>query len=151
MEKLLVTSLRRHIDAVMAVKLTGFTRTFVIEDGMALTGKPKPFATIQPRIMTGESIAAGRDSYEKEYRFQIGIFATSSSKRADFFEAMEAMFLAKEGIPVFNDPTKRIYFDITEYTPMYSDDNSNETYQHHGYFVVTARVLTDASGVGFTQ
>lgn len=152
MEALFSYSLRKYLDEYF----NEISRALIIEDGISLTGLPKPFATIEYLGSTDEILSAGRKSYEEQHRYQLGLFASSTYERGNLSEKFRQLLIDPEGVPIYDIATGlktdgRFVVDISEFTPIASSDNSNETFQNHGYFIVEIEILRDYGSTIFTQ
>lgn len=128
-----------------------------IYDGIELTGRTKPFSTVEQMQDDFIPIAAGRDDFQDIYRFQVGLYANSISERSKLTEAIKSQ-LRKSKIPFYNtsNPTPALsgFFvcDVTAVTPMSQDDVSNQTNKHRVYFDVEVTVYRSGSNdLNFTQ
>lgn len=152
METTFSYSLRKYLDEYFAE----ISRAVIMEDGISLTTIPKPFATIAYLGSTEEIISAGRVSFEEVHRYQLGIFARSIGERTTLHSRFKELLRDPEGIPIYDLATglktdDSFVVDVSEFAPMTADDNSNETYKHHGYFVVEIEIMRNYGSNIFTQ
>lgn len=125
-------SLRKHIS-----DKTGINTVWVY-DGVKLPTS-KPFITVEQMQNNTTVISKQREAVRTIYRFQIGLFASSTADRArkqdelkrvllfDKIELIDAM--SSQSLGFFNA-------DITAEVPMPADDVSDETSKHRVYFDV---------------
>ena len=152
MEEMFTYSLRKYLDEYF----DEISRAVIIEDGVSLTGVPKPFASIQYLGSNDELLSAGRTSYEEIHRYQLGLFATSGQQRSVLREKFRTLLLNPLGIPEYAFPSgaktgRRFIMDVDEFTAMTSDQEANETYQHHGYHIGAIEILRNVGESTFTQ
>lgn len=130
-------SLIRHIDETVPE----LTSVVWIYDGVSLSGKAKPFSTVEQMPDDTTILAKERAYYETIYRFQIGLMAKTSAERAKLQEKIRKTLL-QPNIPLFNTdgPTPVsagfFYCDVTAVTPMPLEDLADETNKHKVYFDV---------------
>jgi hypothetical protein len=120
----------------------------LMRDGVTLTGRPKPFATVQYLQGGGDLVSAGRTSYVDTYRFQIGVFANDVSElhrletkiRNDVIREPYGhdLYVFNEVTGVFDLTTDTFTLSDDGFTPISNDDSSDETYANHGYFDVAS-------------
>lgn len=152
METTFTYSLRKYLDEYFEE----ISRAVVMEDGISLSTIPKPFATIAYLGSTEEIISAGRVSFEEQHRYQLGIFARTIGERTTLHSRFKELLRDPEGIPIYDMTTglqtdRSFVVDVSEFTPMTANDNSNETFQNHGYFVVEIEIMRDYGSNIFTQ
>ncbi len=121
---------------------TGMNCVWVF-DGVELP-KTKPFLTIEQLQNNITQIAKLRETMATTYRFQVGLFASSSSDRAKLQETVKEIFLFDE-IPLVTAtvPAQTIgsfYVDVATETPIPADDISNTTQYHHMYFDISVEL-----------
>ncbi|MRX54700.1 hypothetical protein GJU41_12020 [Bacillus idriensis] len=110
-------------------------------DGITLTGRTKPYVTVEQMQENMDVLAKERAYYEVIYRFQIGLRTNSISERSRLTEAVR-MALMQPNIQLLNTngpaPVSAGYFycDITAVVPMPVDEMANETDKHRVYFDV---------------
>lgn len=151
MEEQFTYSLRKYLDEYFPE----ISRAVIIEDGVTLTGVAKPFVSIQYLVTNAEIVSAGRTSYEETYRYQIGLFAASGHQRGILSEKLRTLLLAPKGIPIYAltgvKTGETFVMDAGEFTAMTSQEEANETYQHHGYFTAAIEILRNVGESSFTQ
>lgn len=152
METTFSYSLRKYLDDAFAE----ISRSVIIDGDVSLTNVPKPFATIQYLGENDELLSAGRVSYEEIHHYQIGIYASNGQQLGTLSAKLKELLRAPRGIPVYDIATgkptsSRFIMDVGEYTPMTADDTANETFKHHGFFIVDIEILRNAGELTFTQ
>lgn len=145
-------SLRKYFDEYFEE----ISRAIIIEDGVVLTGVPKPFVTIEYAGSNDEIIAAGRSSFEETFRYQIGLFTNSIGERARLQEVLREHIRRPDGIPIYDITTgiqtqDRFVVDVGEFTPFAGPDSSSETYKNYGYFIVGIEIMRNYGETSFTQ
>lgn len=117
-----------------------------VYDGISLTGRAKPFATVEQMQSGHEVLASGRLDYDDTYRFQIGLMATSISERSRLSDAMLKV-LRKPHITLYSTsqlpPSVAGFFDcdVLVVTPMPVETVTDETNKHRVYLDVEVSVL----------
>lgn len=117
-------------------------------DGVSLTGRPKPFATVEQMQTNAELLAAGRLDYDDTFRFQIGLRARSVSERSRLTDEIKNA-LRQPHITLLDTSAATAkeagFFDVevTAITPMPIESASDETNKHRVYFDVEISVLTN--------
>lgn len=136
--------------------ISELTEVVWMYDGVSLTGKTKPFATVEQMQDNMEIIAKEREYYETIYRFQIGLMAKSVSDRAKLQEKIRKALL-QPNIQLFNTdgptPTSAGFFycDVTAVTPIPVEDIADETNKHKVYFDVEVPVQVRNGVAKFEQ
>ena len=116
-------------------------------DGVSLTGRAKPFASVEQMPSGHEMLAAGRTTYDDTYRFQIGLMATSISERSRLSDKMKNA-LRQPNLTLYQTsqfPATEIGFfncDVLAVTPMPVESATDETNKHRVYLDVEVSVLT---------
>jgi len=126
-------------------------------DGVSLTGKTKPFATVEQMQSNTNVITKAREYIETYYRFQVGLFANSISERSRLQEKIRDVLL-QPNITLY-DTTKpspppaigSFYCDVLAVTPMPVENPTDETNKHRVYFDVEVYVQRKNGGTNFEQ
>lgn len=145
----LAFSVRRHLET----KVTELSRVKEIYDGVSLSGVAKPFGTIQSLQTNDTVLAAGRQSYEEVYRYQVGLFASNIGERRRLEEKIRnalrgELALYDENLTLTGDT---FICDLAGFTPMSNDDPAKDTYNFHGYFDVAVDIMRVTGAKQFTQ
>jgi hypothetical protein len=117
-----------------------------VYDGISLSGRAKPFATVEQMQSGHEVLASGRTDYDDTYRFQIGLMATSVSERSRLSDAMLKV-LRQPHIALYSTsrlpPSVAGFFDcdVLAVTPMPVETVTDETNKHRVYLDVEVSVL----------
>jgi hypothetical protein len=117
-------------------------------DGVSLTGRAKPFASVEQMPSGHELLASGRTTYDDAYRFQIGLMATSVSERTKLSDKMKNT-LRQPNIALLDTsqfpPPEAGFFncDVLAVTPMPVESAADETNKHRVYLDVEVSVLTN--------
>lgn len=136
--------------------ISELTEVVWIFDGVSLSGKTKPFATVEQMQDNTEILAKEREYYETIYRFQVGLRAKSVSDRAKLQEKIRTALL-QPNIPLFNTdgptPTSAGFFycDVTAVTPIPVEDIADETNKYKVYFDVEVPVQVRNGVAKFEQ
>jgi hypothetical protein len=110
-------------------------------DGVSLTGRAKPFASVEQMQSNTNVMAKERSFYETTYRFQVGLYADSVSQRSRLEDSIRRSLL-QPNITLLNTslfpPTEAgsFYCDVLATTPMPVESASDETNKHRLYFDV---------------
>lgn len=127
----------------------------LVRDGVSLTGKAKPFLTVQYLGDENELLTAGRTGYEETYRYQVGVHAENIGSLLRLQGKVKTLLRRPDGIVLYDDTAtatdKRFAVDVTGFTPIYNDDTSNTTENHRGYFDVHVTLYRDTGSNEFTQ
>lgn len=149
----LTYSLLAHLDT----QVPELTEVVWYYDGVSLTNRAKPFATVEQMPEENELIAAGRLDYREIYHFQIGLFAQSAGERARLSEKLKQV-LRQPDIPFLDTrnypPVTAGFFvaDVDAVTPVPNDDITDDTHKHHLYFDVSVGMYrVNGNGLSFTQ
>jgi hypothetical protein len=108
-------------------------------DGVSLTGRAKPFASVEQMQSNTNVITKERSYYETTYRFQVGLFADSVSQRSRLEDSIRRTLL-QPNITLLNTsqfpPTEAgsFYCGVLAATPMPVESASDETNKHRLYF-----------------
>ncbi|MBW3113488.1 hypothetical protein KYJ26_16665 [Bacillus sp. MCCB 382] len=114
-------------------------------DGVSLTGRAKPFASVEQMQANTNVIAKERSYYETTYRFQVGLYADSVSQRSRLEDSIRQALL-QPNITLLNTsqfpPTEAGFFycDVLAATPMPVESASDETGKHRLYFDIEVYV-----------
>lgn len=127
----------------------------LMRDGVVLSGRAKPFLSVQNLGDINESIAAGRRSYEETYRFQVGVHANNIGELLRLKDKTKTLLRRPDGIELYDDKAVatglRFNVDVEGFTPIYSDDTANETENHRGYFDISVTVYLNTGDTEFSQ
>ncbi|TCM89602.1 hypothetical protein EV294_11267 [Paenibacillus sp. BK033] len=131
-------------------------RVIWLYDGVSLTGRTKPFITVDQLINTGNAVAAGRRDYQQTYALQIGVYTRSVAERSKLPEVITKAL--REPIPLYDTDgtapvltTQTFNADVTGITPISPEDVNDETNKHRAYLDVEIRYYLDNNGLTFTQ
>jgi len=111
-------------------------------DGVSLTGRAKPFATVEQMPVESANLSKERLYYGETYHFQIGLFASNASERSRLEETMLTA-LREPNMTLYDtsgtapSPVGVFYCDVDAVTPMTADDASSDTNKHRLYFDVS--------------
>jgi hypothetical protein len=125
-------------------------------DGVSLTGRAKPFASVEQMPSNTNVIAKERSYYETTYRFQIGLYAESVSQRSRLEDSIRRALL-QPNITLLNTsqfpPTEAGFFycDVMASTPMPVESATDETNKHRLYFDVGVYTEFKNGGTTFKQ
>jgi hypothetical protein len=150
----LTYSIISHLDS----QVPELTEVVWMYDGVSLTDRVKPFATIEQMPSSSAVIAAGRQDFEETYRFQIGLFANNISERSKLAEKVKSA-LKQSNISLldtsqpFPPPTVGSFVcDVLAVTPIPVEDTADNTNKHRVYFDVEVMVYRGvADDLNFTQ
>lgn len=113
-------------------------------DGLSLTGKARPFAVVEHMADLNELLAAGRRDYQEYYRWQVAVRANSEGELAKLKETIQQALRKEITLYNTNGPAPIsagfFYVDVNAFTPIRSDDPTNETDSHRGYFDISVEL-----------
>jgi len=128
-----------------------------VYDGVSLTGRTKPFLTVEQMTGNSESIAAGRLDYEDIFRFQVGLRSRNIGERSRLTDVVKDV-LRQPNIPLYDTrifpPTEEGVFvcDVKRVVPIQAETTEDETNRHRVYFDVEVTVYRrNADGLNFNQ
>lgn len=151
MEYGLTLSIRQFLD----VYVPEANEVVLIRDGITLTGKAKPFLTVEYLGDDNESLSAGRTSYEETYRFQVGIRARDIAELLKMQGKVKTLLRRPDGIILYDDTAvatdKRFVVSVDGFTPIKNDDTSSDSENHRGYFDISVTLYRDTGDSAFTQ
>lgn len=132
----------QHSIRTWLAQQTGMNCVWVF-DGVKLP-TVKPFLTIEQMPNTVTQLSKLRETMATTYRFQVGLFASSSSERAKLQETVKDILMFDE-IPLVTAtvPAQTIgyfYAELTAETPIAAEDISNTTNYHHMYFDIAVEL-----------
>lgn len=116
-----------------------------IYDGISLTGRLKPFGTVEQMQANTLVTAKAREYYETIYRFQVGLHANSISERSKLQERVK-LALLQPNIPYFDTSGPSpiadgfFYCDVNSEVPVPVESATDETNKHRTYFDVEVYV-----------
>ena len=141
----------------LKTKAPELTEVVWMYDNITLTGKTKPFATVEQLDEDSETLAAGREDFEEIYRFQIGLHTRSVGERSKMSDKAKVA-LRQSDIPFLDTtgpaPVSAGFFvcDVTGVTPIPIKDVEDETNTHRVYLDVAVTVYRQNNDViNFTQ
>lgn len=132
----------QHSIRTWLAQQTGMNCVWIF-DGVKLP-TTKPFLTIEQMPNTVTQLSKLRETMATTYRFQVGLFASSSSERAKLQETVKDILMFDE-IPIVTAtvPAQTIgsfYVNVTAETPIPADEISNTTNYHHMYFDIAVEL-----------
>lgn len=143
----IATSLRTNLEQV--------ADAYYIVDRSQLTGKEKPFITVEFLFDTRTKLSAGGRSKDVEYTFQVGVFADSGEELLDLQKEVDDVLSNPAGITLYTKtgiPTDtKFECDVSAFTSIKNSDTHSDTNDHRGYFDVSVRILTTYGDDKFTQ
>lgn len=145
-------SIIKHLDT----QVTELTEVVWMYDGISLTGKVKPFSTVEQMAEESELLAAGRTDFDETYRFQIGLHANSVSQRSTLSEKVKTA-LRQPNITFYDTsgpaPVSAGFFvcDVNAVTPIPVEDSADNTNKHRVYFDVEVTIYRSNGDEVFTQ
>lgn len=127
-------------------------------DGVALTGRKKPFVTVEQLVDTNAVLAAGRNDYTETYAFQIGIRARSVGERSKLSYAV-TQALRQSEIPFYDTSwsapvltSQTFVTDVNAVTPLPAENANDDTDRHRAYIDISITInRTNYDGLNFTQ
>jgi hypothetical protein len=136
-------SIIRHLDeAVPELQSVLWFR-----DGLSPTGKAKPFAVVEYMADQNEMIAAGRQDFGETYRWQIAVRVNSEGELAKLKETVLQALRKQITLYETDGPAPvsagSFYVDVDGFTAIRSDDPTNETDSHRGYFDISVELARE--------
>ena len=151
----MVYSITLSIRQFLASYMPEVTEVVLIRDGVYLSGKTKPFLTVQYLGSQDELIAAGRSGYEETHRFQIGVHASDITQLLKLETKVKTLLRRPDGITRYTDSAvatdERFSVDVDGFTPITNEDTSNTTANNRGYFDASVTIYLDTGDTVFTQ
>lgn len=151
----MVYGITLSIRQFLASYMPEVTEVVLMRDGVTLSGKTKPFLTVQYLGNEDELLAAGRTSYEETSRFQIGVHATDIAQLLKLETKVKTLLRRPDGIVRYTDEAiateERFHVDVGAFTPITNEDSSSTTANHRGYFDASVKILLDTGDTAFTQ
>lgn len=130
------------------------TKVQMIYDGVSLKGLDKPFITLEDYATPMSLMAAGRKSYSETYNIQLGVFAEDYEGRLLLQEKVKTALLGNP-IPLYDETftltDQSFYCEMSDFTPIGSDDMADDTNKFRAYADVSVEILRDIGSKEFTQ
>jgi hypothetical protein len=131
------------------------TEVVLMRDGVSISGKTKPFLTVQYLGSQDELLTAGRKGYEEIHRYQIGVHAADVAQMLRLESKVKTLLRRPDGIVRYTDEAiateERFNVDVSGFTPITNEDSSNTTANHRGYFDASVTIYLDTGDTAFTQ
>lgn len=147
----IVLSIRQFLDLYMPEA----SEVVLMRDGVTLSGRAKPFLSVEYLGEQSDLVAAGRTSYEDIELFQVGVHADNYGELLRLQGKTKNLLRRPDGIEMYDDEGtatgERFTLNVSGFTPITNDDTSNETENHRGYFDVSVRTLLNTGDTEFTQ
>lgn len=122
-------------------------------EGVKISGKEKPFLTMEDLATPSQLLSAGQKSYDETYVLQIGLYARNYGERLKLQSRITESL--RKAIPMYNDSFEltgeSFVCDVNDFTTIGNDDLANVTNNFHGYFDVSVELLRDVGSKEFTQ
>lgn len=141
----------------LETQIPEFTEVVWMHDNIKLTGKAKPFATVEQMREISDHLAAGRTDFQETYNFQIGVHTKTVGDRSKFSDRVKVA-LRQPNIPFLDTkgptPVSSGFFvcDVTAVTPMPIRDVEDETNLHCAYIDVEVTIYRrNDNEINFTQ
>lgn len=127
-------------------------------DGAILTGRVKPFITVEQLTDVNAAIAAGRRDYAETLALQIGVYTRSAAERSKLSYTI-TQALRQAEIPFYDTSGatpilkgRTFVVDVNAITPITPEDVNDDTNKHRAYIdaeITYYRINND--GLTFTQ
>lgn len=138
-------------------QVTEVAEVVYVYDGIELSGRTKPFLTVQLMTEGNSLITAGLRDYEEIYRWQVGIFARNIAERTRLQGTVKDV-LRQRNIPLYDTrqpapfPQVGVFvLRVMNGTPMPIDNAESETYRHRFYFDVECELYRVNGEFTFNQ
>lgn len=145
----IMLSLRLHLSE----QIPELTDVQFMYDGVELSGKQKPFVTIEDLPSPTLPLSAGRVSFQDTYVFQVGVFADSYTERVKLQAEVKEVLQRK--IPLYDESNEQtglmFQCDVSSFTPISNDDTAHDTFNFRGYYDVSVTMHRKLGTKVFTQ
>lgn len=126
----------------LRVALDNFAPTTWVFDGVDISGKAKPFLTIEN--LTGTIDRYSKDRFGKDYLVQIGVYGDTVFNRNELQDEivnrLESgdidLYETGSGTPVL---AGSFYAEVSSVEPMPQDEANQTTMKHRSYITITIR------------
>jgi hypothetical protein len=145
-------SILTHLKA----QVSELTDVVWVYDGISLSKRAKPFATVEQMQSNTEITTKEREYYETTYRFQVGLHAKTVSERSKLQERVK-LALLQPNITYFDTSgpspiaTGFFYCDVLSEVPVPIESATDETNKHRVYFDVEVYVQRKNGGTDYEQ
>lgn len=121
--------------------LEEFAPTTWLFDGVSISGKPKPFLTIESLIATIDRYS--KDNYAKDQLIQIGVYSDTVSNRNTLQDQIIDR-LERRPIDLYDTSSTPtlvgfLYVEVQSCEPIPQGDETEVTAKHRSYITVTIR------------
>ncbi|PGC86519.1 hypothetical protein [Bacillus toyonensis] len=131
-------------DVMYALKksLDEFAPTTWVYDGVSLTGKAKPFLTIES--LTGTIERYSKDNYARNHLIQIGVYSDTVSNRNELQDRIIDR-LERRPIDLYDTSLKAptlvgfLYAEVSSFEPIPQEDGTQVTAKHRSFITITIR------------
>lgn len=119
--------------------LEEFAPTTWIYDGVSLTGKAKPFLTVES--LTGTIDRYSKDNYARNHLIQIGVYSDTVSNRNEIQDKIIDR-LERRHIDLYNTSLKVpkligfLYAEVSSYEPIPQVDGTQVTAKHLSFITI---------------
>ncbi|PFP97690.1 hypothetical protein COK06_13190 [Bacillus cereus] len=128
-------------DVMYSLKKTleGFAPTTWIYDGVSLTGKAKPFLTVES--LTGTVDRYSKDNYARNHLIQIGVYSDAVSNRNELQDKIIDR-LERHPIDLYNTSSKVpnligfLYAEVSSCEPIPQTDSTQVTAKHLSFITI---------------
>jgi hypothetical protein len=120
--------------------LEEFAPTTWIYDGVSLTGKAKPFLTVES--LTGTIDRYSKDNYARNHLIQIGVYSDTVSSRNELQDKIIDR-LERRPIDLYNTSSKVpkligfLYAEVSSCEPIPQADGTQVTAKHLSFITIT--------------
>ncbi|EJV61758.1 hypothetical protein IEO_03053 [Bacillus wiedmannii] len=120
--------------------LEEFAPTIWVYDGVSLTGKAKPFLTIES--LTGTVDRYSKDNYARNHLIQIGVYSDTVSNRNELQDRIIDR-LERRPIDLYNTSSKApklvgfLYAEVSSCDPIPQADVTQVTAKHLSFITIT--------------
>ena len=125
-------------------------------DGISLTGRAKPFMTVEQMQSDQNVTTKGREYFERIYHFQLGLMAESITQRSQLSDVINNALL-QPNIKLLDTSqfpatdAGSFYCDVLAITPMPVESVTDDTNKHRVYFDVEVYALFKQGEQQFKQ
>ncbi len=120
--------------------LEEFAPTTWVFDGVSLTGKPKPFLTIES--LTGTIDRYSKDNYARNHLIQIGVYSDTVSNRNEIQDRIIDR-LDRRPIDLYDTSSKTptlvgfLYAEVSSFEPIPQESTEQVTAKHLSFITIT--------------
>lgn len=119
-----------------------FAPTTWVYDGVSVSGKDKPFITIED--LSGKIDRFSKDNFSRDHLIQVGVYADKVFDRNDLQDKLISRF-EQDSIDLYNTSKKNperigfLYAKVLGFEPFSQNEVENDTAKHLSFITITIR------------